>query len=168
VALPILVALFLHATPAVAGDRFYVGGGLGLGFGDVNFVDLSGVLAYNVGRRVTTGIRLTWRSREDNRDQRDITTNDYGAAVFGRFFVKRPFFLHAEYEYLSYEFIRVDATTTREGFDSFLVGGGAAHPLSKHATLFVTALYNLSYDSSERLQPYDNPWIFRAGVGFTF
>jgi hypothetical protein len=168
----IVAALAATGPPAEARDRFHVGGGFGLGFGDITFVDLSGVIAYNVVPRVTTGLRLTWRAREDNRIEQSVTTNDYGAALFARYMVKKPFFVHAEYEYLSYESISSvtaqGATTNRYGYDSFLVGGGAAHPLSKHATLFVTALYNLTYDSSELRRPYDSPWIFRAGVGFTF
>jgi len=164
----IVVAFCLVGTPSRAGDKFYAGGGVGLGFGDVNFVDLSGVFAYNVVPRVTTGLRLTWRSRDDGRFEERITTNDYGAAIFARFFVKRPFFLHAEYERMSFEYIRSDLSTSRDEFDSFLVGGGAAHPLSAHATLFVSALYNLAYDSDEFRQPYTSPWIVRAGVGFTF
>lgn len=166
--LAILVAGLVVATPAEAAKRFYVGGGFGLGFGDVDFVDLSAVFAYHVIPPVTTGVRLTWRNRADGRFDPDLTTNDYSGAIFARWFVKRPFFLHAEIERLSWEYVNADLSTARADSTNFFVGGGIGHPLGKNVSLFVTALYNLSYDSSEIRQPYDNPWILRAGVGFSF
>lgn len=164
----ILLAGLATFTPVEAANRFYVGGGIGLGFGDVDYVDLSGVFAYNVVPRVTTGLRLGWRNREDSRFDPKLTTNDYSAALFARWFVKRPFFLHAELERLSWEYVNADLSKSRTDTNSFLVGGGIGHPLSKNVSLFVTALYNLSYESSDLRQPYDSPWILRAGVGFFF
>jgi hypothetical protein len=161
-------ACLLGSRPVEARDNWFVGGGIGLGFGDVDWVDLSGVVGYRVTPRFSTGVRLLYRSREDGRFQRDVTTNDYGGSVFGRFVVRRPFFLQAEYEYLSYEFIRADLTTERDDFQSVLVGGGMAQPLGRNVVLFATGLYNLSYDDDELRSPYDNPWIFRAGVAFRF
>ena len=49
-----------------------------------------------------------------------------------------------------------------------VVGGGVAQPISKNASIFATALYNLSYDSSELQSPYDSPFILRAGIGIHF
>ena len=164
----ILLAGLAVSTPVEAAGKFYVGGGLGFGFGDVDFVDLSGVFAYHVIPPVTIGLRLSWRNREDGRFDPELTTNDYSAAVFTRWFVKRPFFLHAEIERLSWEYVNADLSKARSDTNNFFVGGGVGHPLSKNVSLFATALYNLSYDSSEVRQPYDNPWILRAGVGFSF
>ena len=98
----------------------------------------------------------------------DVNTNDYGASVFARFRIKGPWWLHGEYEYLNYEFIRSDLSTEREGFSSVLVGGGVWQPISKNAAVFANALYNLSYDSSELRSPYDSPFILRAGIGIHF
>jgi hypothetical protein len=166
--LAIMLGCLAASTPAEAAKRFYVGGGLGLGFGDIDFVDLSAVFAYHVIPPVTTGVRLTWRSREDGRFDPELTTNDYGAAIFARWFVKRPFFLQAELERLSWEFVNRDLSTSRTENNNFFVGGGVGHPLAPNVSLFVTALYNLSYDSSEIRRPYDSPWVIRAGVGFSF
>jgi hypothetical protein len=164
----VLAAGLSAATPAEAAKRFFVGGGIGLGFGNVDYVDLDGVFAYHVIPRVTTGLRLSWRNREDSRFARELRTNDYGAALFARAFVARPFFLHGEIERLSWEFINADLSTSRQANTNYLVGGGVGHAIAPNVSLFVTALYNLSYDSSELRQPYDSPWIFRAGVGFSF
>ena len=165
----VVAGLVLIGTPAEAADRFWVGGGFGLGFGDIEFVDLNGVFAYRITPRISTGLRLTWRNRTDTRFDEDLTTNDYGAAIFGRGYPKRPFFVHAEYEVLDWEAIRrSDLSTSRERTDSFFVGGGIAQPISKNVSVFVTLLYNLTYDDDEVQRPYDSPVVFRAGVGFTF
>jgi hypothetical protein len=167
--LSILTVCLLAATPAEARkNKWFVGGGIGLGFGDVDWIDLSGVVGYRVAPRVSTGVRLTYRARDDSRFERDVNTDDYGASLFARFVVKRPFFLQAEYEYLSYEFIRADLSTLREDFQSVLVGGGISYPIAPRVSLFATGLYNLTYESDELRSPYDSPWIFRTGVGFWF
>jgi len=162
-------AMLLAGAPeARAAGKLWAGGGIGLGFGDVQYADLSGFVGYNFSPRWSAGVRLTWRNRSDDRYARDVTTNDYGGSLFARYRVYRPFFVQGEYEHLSYEFVRFDLSTERDDFSSVLVGGGVAQPLGAHTTLFVTVLYNLSYDSGELRSPYDDPWIFRAGVGFYF
>ena len=97
-----------------------------------------------------------------------ISTTDYGIRLLGRFTVKAPLFLQAEYEYLDYEFIRPDRSTDRATYDSVFAGAGIAQPVGKNAQFWVTALYNLTYDSGDIRNPYDTPWVFRAGIGFSF
>jgi len=169
----ILVLLFLilfpaWSAPVHAAGKFFVGGGLGFGFGDVTYMDLSGMLGYRISPRWTAGLRVTYRNRTDKRFTDEVTTNDYGASLFARFRIKGPWYLQGEYEHLNYEFVRFDSSTERESFSSVLVGGGVAQPIGKNASIFATALYNLSYDSSELRSPYDNPFILRVGIGFYF
>jgi len=167
-ALLLLVCCLIPSGPAEARDKWFGGGGIGLGFGSVDWVDISGLVGYRITPRLSTGIRATYRSREDGRFSRDVSTTDYGASLFGRFRVGGPFYAQLEYEHLSYEFIRPDLTTVRDEFNSVLVGGGLAHPLSPRVGLFATGLYNLSYEDDELRSPYDSPWIFRAGISFSF
>ena len=79
-----------------------------------------------------------------------------------------PFFLQAEYEYLSYEFLRLDGSQDRDTFDSVLGGGGYMQPLAPNTAMYVTALYHFSYDSSDIYRPYTDPWVFRVGVAVGF
>jgi len=156
------------ATPVEARGKFFGGGGVGVGFGDVRYAELSGLFGYVIDTRWSTAVRVTWRNREDTRFERDVTTNDYGASVLARFRVDGPFYLQGEVERLNWEFILPDLSTEREGFTSLLFGAGINQKLSPNAGLFVAILYNFSYDSSDLRNPYDSPWILRAGVGFTF
>ncbi len=150
------------------GKRLFAGGGMGLGFGDVNYVDLSPFFGVAVTERVSTGVSVLYRWREDRRYDPDVTTIDYGAGIFTRIGIIDPIFAHVEYEYLSWEFIYPDLSTERRGYSSILGGIGFAQPLGGNATFYTTFLYNFTYDSSELIKPYNSPWVIRAGVGFWF
>jgi hypothetical protein len=150
------------------GKRLFAGGSMGLGFGDVNYVDISPFFGVAVTERVSTGVSLVYRWREDRRYDPDVSTTDYGGSVFARIRIVEPLFGQVEYEYLSWEYIDTDLSTGRQGTSSVLGGIGVAQPLGGKATFFTAVLYNFTYDSSEPIRPYDSPWVIRAGVGFWF
>jgi hypothetical protein len=166
--LVLLAAIWVAASPgAEASGRWWIGGGFGLGFGDVDFIDMSAFAGYEVTPRWVPGARISYRNREDTRFDRDVTTDDYGGSLFLRYRVWKPVYLQAEYEYLSYERILPDLSTDRESFDSVLAGAGASLPLGRKVGFFASALYNFSYDGNEP-GPYTSAWILRTGVGFSF
>jgi len=175
-----ILALPLAPEPALAappvgvgagtavGKRLFAGGGLGLGFGDVSYVDISPFIGVAITERVSAGVSLLYRWREDRRYDPDLRTNDYGGSVFTRIAIIDPLFAQVEYEYLSWELVRLDLSTERQGYSSVLGGIGIAQPLGGHATFYTSFLYNFTYDDSDIIRPYDSPWVIRAGVGFWF
>lgn len=167
-----LLWMFLFAAltfaSAAEANRWWLGGGIGIGFGDTDFFEVNGIVGYQATARFTPGLRLTYRNREVARSGSKLTTDDYGASLFARYRVWKPIYLQAEYEYLSYEFVTNDFRTERETIGSLLGGGGVSLPLSRNLSFFVTALYNFSYDPDEIRSPYSNEWIVRSGVGYSF
>jgi len=159
--------LVLVATPAVAADRFWFGGGVGIGFGDVTYVSIEPIVGYAATERIDVGARLIFRYRDDERYSPSLSATDYGASLFSRYSVTRPVFLQLEYEYLSYEYPLLDGSSERDDYDSLFAGAGVSQVLGDHSSFFVAALYNFSYDEDE-LSPYDDPWVLRVGVGFGF
>ena len=150
-------------------DRVFFGGNLGLSFGDITFVEVAPLVGYRVTDRLSTGLQVQYRYRNDRRFTPDLEASDYGFNLFTRYNIYAPFFLQAEYEYLNFEFVtRPDNNSSREGFSSVLVGGGVAQPLGQRAFFIITALYNLSYDDNEVIRPYDSPLILRVGVNLGF
>jgi hypothetical protein len=147
--------------------RWFYGGSIGLGFGNVTYVSVAPLVGYQVSDRLAVGGSLIFQYTKDDRYQPAITTNDYGASVFGRYMIKAPFFAQAELEQLSYEYVQSNLTTTRTDATSLFVGGGAVWPLGSNVSAFVTALYNVSY-ASQSPSPYSGPWVFRVGVGVGF
>ena len=165
----VLLVAGLAVCPATeAASRWWFGGGIGLGVGDRDFFEINGVVGYRATPRFTPGLRVTYRNSEVRDGNSSLTTDDYGASLFGRYRIWKPIYAQVEYEYLSYEFVGRDFSAERETFGSLLCGAGVAFPLSYKIGLFATALYNFSYDDNEIPRPYSSPWVFRTGVGFSF
>lgn len=154
-----------HPPPA---ERWYLGGGIGFGFGTVEYVDLSPIVGYRISRQVTAGAGLTYRYLRDGRYDPEITTSDWGGSVFGEFHVVPQLFFHAEYEYLNYEVPLVLGGTSRSNASSFLVGVGAGQAVGGRVATYAAVLYNVTYDDTDPNRPYDSPWVFRVGVGVGF
>ncbi len=165
----VLLSVLVFAAPSASeAGRWWFGGGIGLGFGDADFFEVTGIAGYRATDRFTPGLRLTYRNRDLRIGGTKITTDDYGGSLFARYRVWRWVYAQAEYELLSYEFVSAGLSTERETFDSWLGGGGVALPLSRKLGFFVTALYNVSYDESDFRNPYSSPWIVRSGVSYSF
>ncbi len=146
----------------------YVGGNVGFGFGTIDWVEVSPLVGYHLSDRFSLGLGGLYRWRDDGRYPGGLSTTDYGASVFGRYWFAPFAFGHLEIEYLSYEYALVDLSTERADQTSTFVGGGVAQPVGGNVALHLTVLYNLSYDSNDRLAPYDSPWVYRAGVSVGF
>jgi hypothetical protein len=149
-------------------DRWFYGGGVGVSFGDITYVEVSPLLGYRVDDRLSVGGSLIFRYRDDDRFSPSVNTSDYGGGLFARYTVVAPFFLQAEYEYLNYEVLRPDRSTERMNANSVFAGGGVTHPLNRNVSLFATVLYNLTYSSYDEPGPYSSPWVVRFGVSAGF
>lgn len=149
-------------------ERFFFGGGVGLSFGDVDYVEVSPLVGFRVTERFDAGLSLLYRWRSDDRFEPSIDTTDYGGTLFGRLRVVSNFFLEADWESVNWEYVRSDLSTDRETTTSFLAGGGYYQPLGARTSLAFSALYNFSYDEDDPFEPYGGPWVFRAGIGVGF
>jgi hypothetical protein len=146
-------------------DRLYFGGGIGLSFGTVDYVELSPLVGFRVTPDFNLGLAVFYRYRNDGRYEEDVTTNDYGGSLFAQYQVVPTFFLHGEVEYVNYEYIMFDLDTERESDTNFLAGAGYGWPVGGGSVYFL-ALYNFNYDEDDFTNPYDSPWVFRVGVTF--
>lgn len=154
-------------------DKVFFGGGFGAGFGTYTYVNVAPIIGYRITPRLSSGVRLMYQYTTYDyyagQDKIKFQGNDYGAGLFARFLVKGPVFLQAEYEYLNYEDIDYyDGSSFRSTFDSFMAGGGISQPIGGKAFLFMTAMYNFSYNNISSTNtyrvPYSSPWVFRVGV----
>ena len=148
-------------------DRWWFGGGLGLAFGDSTFISVEPVLGYSITPELSAGARLIFRYREDERSGQEYSTNDYGAGLFLRYLVARPFFVQGEYEHLNYEIPYSDGSSDRQGYDSIFGGFGVAQPIGRNTAFFASILYNFLWSDDEP-SPYGEQWVFRAGVTVAF
>lgn len=149
-------------------ERILVGGGLGLGFSNIqDFVSVSPQIGYRITQRLTAGTGITYRYTNYKIFRPSVKLHDYGVNPFVRFFVYRNIFLQAEYEHLNYEFPVSSNDSVRKGFDSFLAGGGFLQPAGERFSFYLMGLVNFSYvNSATSYSPYDSPLVLRAGILF--
>lgn len=149
--------------------RFYFGGGLGFGISSYGTNLMIAPLAgYRLSPSFDIGVRLTYNYYRYNDSYFKYTSNNYGAGVFGRYylFFFNDLFLHAEYEALNYDNIifkglNIDLEKERLWVSSVFIGAGYRQWISSRAFVGITVLWNLLDDINS---PYSNP-IFRIGVG---
>jgi len=100
----ILVLLVVFAAPhATVAAGWWGGVALGLSFGGgVDYLSLEPAIGYRVTDNLTFGTRLLYRRRRDERFNETITTKDYGASLFGRYFFAERVFTQIEYEVISW------------------------------------------------------------------
>ena len=151
-------------------DRVFVGGGLGgLSFSsNYQFFAINILGGYKITPKLAGGVQLQYRFTKDKTYTPDFTSNNYGVSPFLRFNFYGPLFLHVEYEYLSYEYLTYpDYERTRDGYSSFMGGGGFFQPIGRNAGFYLAALYNFTYrdpQSPSDFYPYSSPFIIRAGI----
>jgi len=149
-------------------DTMFFGGGVGLGFGDVDYVSLEPLVGWHVHPKIALGVTPMYRWTNDSRYPDSVSTTDYGLRGFAQYFPVPNFFGELEYEYLDYEYVQPDLDTARTTANNVFVGGGISRPLGGKAAFFASALYNLSYDGNDPARAYDSPWVFRVGVAAGF
>jgi len=154
------------APPPAWKDNVYFGGGVGLAFGDIDYVEIAPLVGYKIHPRVSTGLGVFYRWRNDDRYEPSLETSDYGGNVFARFAVTKPLFAHVEWEYLDYEYLASTGATFRDSESNVLVGAGFVQPMGGSGAVSAAVLYNLSYDDNDPYRAYDSPWVYR--IGFTF
>ena len=147
-------------------SRLFFGGGVGASFGDVDYVEVSPLVGFRVTNRLSTGVGVFYRWKNDDRFNSSVDTQDWGASLFGRLVLFRGIFAHAEYEYVDYEYLTV--TGTGSDTDTNVLGGLGFSRGAGRAGFYALALYNFSYDEDDLLEPYDSPWIYRVGVSVGF
>jgi len=144
-------------------DRLAPGGNFSLQFGSITFVDVSPMIGYRFTNNFVAGPGFTYRYLKYRGFE---ATSTYGPRAFARYIIRRQFFLQADYESLSVQFVTGDPQepTIREWVPGFFIGGGLFQPIGQRSGFMIAAMYNLSHDNLR--SPYNSPWVFN--VGFTF
>ncbi len=156
-------------------ERIVFGGGLGLQFGTLTFIDISPVIGYRLTPKLETGIGLTYkyyRYKDFYQDQTtgqkfDLKSHMYGGSVYSRYHILENIFAHVEFERLRYSFEditnvggQIVRNPTHTYINSLFVGGGLRQRITANSYFFILALWNLT---EQEYTPYNNP-VLRMGV----
>lgn len=140
-------------------DRFLVGGGLGLQFGTITFVELSPKIGYRITDHFAAGVGGTYKFFRDRRFDRDYSTSMYGGRLFLQHDIYESFFGYGEFEILSYEGYDMSGNISQITSENILFGAGYKQWFSRKAYAYLLLLYNIN----ETIEtPYSNP-VFRTG-----
>lgn len=136
-------------TPRPWKDRFYYGGGLGLGFGTITNISVEPIVGYKITRngKLSAGLGATYWYYRDNRDAYNFETNVYGGKVFARYRILQPLFAHVEFEELNMELYQPRVVGLARYWIPFLyVGGGYAAHLGGNNYLLAMVLWDVLQD----------------------
>ncbi len=148
-------------TPFWSKDKIYTGGGLGLSFGTITFINLSPIIGYKITPKYSAGIGITYIYIKDNRNTSPYSLNIFGGSVFTRYLITQFFFAHAEYEVLEGNWDPY-YSSNRFLMENVWVGGGLRQH-SGNSSVNIMALWNLTETPYSRAF-FGNPQL-RIGIG---
>lgn len=163
--------------PSKFSDRIFFGGNFGLQFGEITLIDVSPMVGYRITDKVATGISLSYKYYQNKKffynpysnSFMEMTSNIYGASIFGRYYFVENLFAHAEYEYLIYSYdnyrpnsigASYSKSTETVNVPGLFLGGGYRQPIGGRTYFTITILYNIM---ESQYSPYSNP-IIRVGM----
>lgn len=140
-------------------SRVYVGGNFGLNFGTITMLELSPMAGFNFTERLSAGVGLSYIYFSDNRFVPSLRFNMLGGRTFARFLIADQFFLHAEYERMSYKDLVFEPGSTvgvmkRVWVPAIPVGIGYRSQVGANSFFTINLLYDvLSRDNVNTLYP---------------
>jgi hypothetical protein len=152
--------------------KLFVGGTLGLSFGDMTYLNLSPSLGYRFSELFAAGVQINAQYESVRyHDQYNALYKKgkygvLGAGIFGRIYPIPQLFIHLQPE-MNFIFGKVkyyDGTpeqSYREHVPSFLAGAGYEQPFSANSAFTIMILYDVLQRTGS---PYGDQPVFRAGV----
>lgn len=159
-----------------AKERFYIGGGGGLSFGSVTYIEVSPLIGYRITDRLSTGLQPSFSYLKyklydyyGNYTGKSESTYYYGGGVFGRFYILDNIFAHAQYELNNYEVAVANNPIYPTAYElkritvsSLLIGGGYSQPIGQRSVFTISVLYDVVQNP---YSPYYDRPVIRAGFG---
>ena len=149
-------------------DRIFFGGGGGLSASsNQTNISVFPQVGYRVFDNYIAGVGVIYQYVRLGSPINESLSN-YGWSLFNRYNITRQFFAYGEFERLTFQYFVPNTgfeLKERSGYNSLLLGGGFTNQISGNAAFSTSILYNVLYDSSDPTQPYNSPWVVRAGIG---
>ena len=169
-------------------SRLVVGGGIGLGFGDITSISVSPMVGYRITDEFSAGVGFGYQYLRVKNffEVEDFNTPgiyhyfDYkatitSASVWARYLVLQNLFAQAEYEhnFMSYTEPRFSPTGSGEVVNtkvkynapSLLLGVGFRQPITENSSLYIMGMYDVLQD---KYSPYYGRIFPRIGFNIGF
>jgi hypothetical protein len=148
--------------PSQLTERVFFGGNVGFNFGSVTSVRFNPLVGYKLTRSLSMGLTgmYEYNSYETYLGREHF--NNFGGSLFSRFQVIPQAYAHAEFNYMSYQYINSRGVKNREGVPLVLIGGGFVTEIGPNIFSYAQILFDVLQDAKS---PYD-PWTPFYSVGF--
>jgi hypothetical protein len=158
-------------------NKWYYGGTVGFNFwSDYFYLSVNPLVGYNVSQQFSVGGKIQYAYINDKRNNyADVTSHNYGASIFSRYRPIQPIYLHAEFEYGSYEehtiyyypLTQKTKIESKRNWVPFLyLGGGYVQQLSPNASVYVEVLFDVIQDKNSPYENWDPIISVGGGIGF--
>lgn len=144
-------------------DKLFFGGGLGLQFGSITYIEVSPIIGYKITERFHSGLGFSYSYLKYNDYTPTINFSAYSGSLFTRFFITESIFAYAEAEALNTEVPNLStAMWERKWIESYFIGGGYFQRIGQRSGVYILVLWNLNETEDS---PYTNP-VMRIGFSF--
>jgi len=157
-------------------SKWYYGGTVGFNFwSDYFYLSLNPLVGYKVSPKFSVGGKLMYAYINDQRyEPFELTSHNYGAGIFARFRPIYQIYLHAEFDYASYEDYTLYTPIVGEPYTEsernwvpfLLVGGGFVQRVGSNAAVYVEVLFDVIQDENSPYEDWDPIISIGGGVGF--
>jgi len=140
--------------------RVTIGGGFGMTFGDLTFIEIAPTFGYYLTDNILAGVGGSYTYYSDNRGGSNWSTSIYGGRIFGQYlFDNLPLLAHTELELINFD----DLVDGRVNIVNLYVGGGIQQRFSNNSFFYILALWNLN-ETKESLYFQPPSPIIRGGI----
>ena len=156
-------------------SKWYYGGTVGFNFwGDYFYLSVNPLVGYQVSPKFSVGGKVQYAYINDQRYAGlELTSHNYGAGIFTRYRPIYQIYLHAEFDYASYEDYTIYdplvgdpyAESERNWVPFLLLGGGFVQHVGPNASVYVEVLFDVLQNENS---PYGWDPIISIGGGVGF
>ena len=129
-------------------SRVFTGGGMGLSLGSYTRISIEPLIGYQVSPKLSVALKFRYEYFKDTRYRTTFEGSNYGASIWGRYFVIPQLYAHAEYAFMKYDF-----SLTDEWIPFMLVGAGYQKKISKNTWVYGQVLFDVLQD---QYSPYSS------------
>jgi hypothetical protein len=163
-------------NPQSSENKWYYGGTVGFNFwSDYFYLSLNPLVGYQISPKFSIGGKLMYAYINDQRyEPFELTSHNYGAGLFARFTPIYQIYLHAEFDYASYEDYTIYTPVLGEPYVEsernwvpfLLLGGGFVQRVGANAAVYVEVLFDVIHDENSPYEDWDPIISIGGGVGF--
>jgi hypothetical protein len=156
-------------------SKWYYGGTVGFNFwGDYFYLSVNPLVGYQISPKFSVGGKVQYAYINDQRYAGlELTSHNYGAGIFTRYRPIYQIYLHAEFDYASYEDYTIYdpligdpyAESERNWVPFLLLGGGLVQRVGPNAAVYVEVLFDVLQNENS---PYGWDPIISIGGGVGF